>query len=108
MGYVATDQDPFRAIADPNRRLMLDALREGEQTVSQLTDLVKLRQSTVSQHLQVLRLAGLVSERREGRNSFYAARPGGLVAVADWLEKYRAFWTDRLDALEAHLQKKKQ
>ena len=108
MGYVAADQDPFRAIADPNRRLMLDAMMTGEQTVGQLTDLVKLRQPTVSQHLQVLRFAGLVSERREGRNSFYAVRPAELAAVADWLEKYRAFWTDRLDALEAHLQKKKQ
>ncbi len=108
MGYVSADQDPFRAIADPKRRLMLDAMMVEEKTVGQLTNLLQVSQPTVSQHLQVLRLAGLVDERREGRNHFYSTRPAELASVADWLEKYRFFWISRLDALEVHLQKKKQ
>ena len=108
MGYVAADQDPFRAIADPKRRLMLDAMMRGERTVSELTTLLQVRQPTVSQHLQVLRLAGLVGERRDGRNTFYSLKPTELATVADWLDKYRDFWSDRLDALETHLKKRKQ
>jgi DNA-binding transcriptional ArsR family regulator len=107
MGFVAAKQDPYRAIADPKRRLMLDAMMVEEKTVGQLTDILKVRQPTVSQHLQVLRLAGLIRERRQGRHSFYSANPSDLAVVADWLEKYRSFWIDRLDALEAHLQTKK-
>jgi len=108
MGYVAANQDPFRAIADPKRRVMLDAMMRGEKTVSELTALLQVRQPTVSQHLQVLRLAGLVGERREGRNTFYSAMPAELAMVGDWLDKYRDFWSNRLDALETHLKKKKQ
>lgn len=106
MGYVANDQDAFRAIADPNRRKMLDAMVAGEQTVGQLTALLGVRQPTVSQHLRVLRLAGLVGERREGRNCFYSTNPSELAEVAAWLAKYRAFWNDRLDALAVHLKRK--
>ena len=103
MGHVAADQDAFRAIADPHRRAMLDAMLEGERSVTELTGLVRLSQPTVSQHLQVLRLAGLVTERRQGRHRLYAAQPAELAEVAGWLAKYRAFWSERLDALDTHL-----
>jgi DNA-binding transcriptional ArsR family regulator len=106
MGYVAADQDPFRAIADPSRRTMLDAMMTEEKTVGQLTGLLSLRQPTVSQHLQVLRLAGLISERRDGRQIFYSTKPSALAEVAGWLDKYRTFWTERLDALDAHLHRR--
>jgi DNA-binding transcriptional ArsR family regulator len=107
MGYVAPQQDTFRAIADPRRRLMLDAMIGAECTVGELTRLLGVSQATVSQHLQVLKLAGLVEERRSGRNNFYRAKPSELAVVADWLEKYRSFWVARLDALDTHLRKKR-
>jgi len=103
MSYVAPHQDPFRAIADPGRRLMLDAMLERECSVSELTQLLGIKQPSVSQHLQVLKLAGLVEERREGRKILYRAKPAELLQVHDWLAKYEAFWKVKLDALESHL-----
>jgi DNA-binding transcriptional ArsR family regulator len=58
--------------------------------------------------MAVLRLAGLVDERQEGRRTFYAVRGAALQGVADWIARYEAFWTDRLDALEAHLARQRQ
>ncbi|MCA3636974.1 MAG: metalloregulator ArsR/SmtB family transcription factor [Hyphomicrobiales bacterium] len=107
MGYVSPDQDPFRAIADPRRRQMLDAMMDEERTVGELRAALGISQATVSQHLQVLKLAGLVDERRQGRNNFYRTRPAELADIAAWLDKYRSFWSERLDALEAHLQRKR-
>jgi DNA-binding transcriptional ArsR family regulator len=103
MSYVSSQQDPFRAIADPSRRQMLDAMFECEQTVTQLTALLGISQPAVSQHLQVLKLAGLIDERREGRTNFCRTRPSELRQVVDWLGKYEAFWKIKLDGLERHL-----
>jgi DNA-binding transcriptional ArsR family regulator len=103
MAYVAPSQDPFRAIADPGRRRMLDALLEQEHSVKELTVMLGISQPAVSQHLQVMKLAGLVQERAKGRNTLYSARPAELRVVVDWLSKYQAFWSNKLDALEAHL-----
>lgn len=107
MAYVAQEQDPFRAIADANRRIMLDAMLKDECTVGELTDLLGVRQPTVSQHVRVLRLAGLVEERKVGRNVFYRAVPAELQVVDDWLAKYQAFWTSKLDSLGRHLARRK-
>jgi DNA-binding transcriptional ArsR family regulator len=105
MTYVAPRQDPFRAIADPGRRRLLDTMLERERSMAELTALLGVSQPTVSQHLQVLRLAGLVEERRQGRSRFYRVKPAELRVVVDWLAKYEAFWTSKLNALEAHLAK---
>jgi DNA-binding transcriptional ArsR family regulator len=107
MAYVAQEQDPFRAIADANRRIMLDAMLREECTVGQLTDLLGVRQPTVSQHIRVLRLAGLVEERKVGRNVFYRAAPAELQVVDDWLAKYQAFWMSKLDSLGRYLARRK-
>lgn len=106
MGRIAASQDPFRAIADPGRRRMLDAMIERECSVGELTVMMGISQPAVSQHLQVLRLAGLVAERREGRNRFYRAEPSELRRVADWLGKYEIFWTEKLTALTDHLSRR--
>lgn len=102
-----TDDDPssavFRAIADPGRRRMLDAMLEGERSVGELTALLGVRQPTVTGHLDVLRRAGLCEARSEGRHRFYSVRPERLAEVEDWLAPYRAFWTDRLGRLGEHL-----
>ncbi|MGP1396898.1 MAG: ArsR/SmtB family transcription factor [Inquilinaceae bacterium] len=103
MTRVAPNQDPFKAIADPNRRRMLDLMLSQEHTVGVLADHLGIAQPSASQHMQVLRLAGLVDERTEGRRTFYSVRVAELRDVADWLAKYEAFWSAKVDALEAHL-----
>ncbi len=100
------DRDPYRAIADSGRRLILDALAAGECSVSQLTGLLGISQPAVSQHLRVLREAGLVDERREGRFHYYRMRAEPLRDVFDWVAQYESFWSGRLDALARHLKAK--
>jgi DNA-binding transcriptional ArsR family regulator len=107
MTHVSPNQDPFRAIADPNRRKMLDLMLSEERTVGFLADHLGITQPSASQHMQVLRLAGLVDARSEGRRTLYSVRAAELRSVADWIAKYEAFWTGRLDALEDHLSRMK-
>jgi DNA-binding transcriptional ArsR family regulator len=106
MSYVAEGQDPFRAIADPRRRAMLDHLLAGERSVGELAARVGISQPAATQHIRVLKLAGLVEERREGRRTLCSVRPAELRVVTDWLAKYEAFWAEKLGNLERHLAKK--
>jgi DNA-binding transcriptional ArsR family regulator len=98
--------DPFKAIADPTRRSILDALRDGERRVSDIASPLDVSLPAVSQHLGVLLDAGMVRERRAGRERRYALTPRPLVVVHDWLAPFEAFWGERLDALEAHLRRR--
>jgi DNA-binding transcriptional ArsR family regulator len=93
----------YAALAEPSRRQILDLLRERERSVNELVDHVGLSQPGVSKHLKVLREAGLVAVRPEGKRRFYGLRGAPLAEVADWLEPYRRHWDARLDALEHHL-----
>ena len=93
----------FRALADPTRRVVYERLAGGEMTVSQLRAGLTVSQPAVSQHLSVLRGAGLVSERRAGRNAYYRAEPKGLDPLAGWIERYRAFWPERIEKLKSVL-----
>ncbi|MDX1872826.1 metalloregulator ArsR/SmtB family transcription factor [Mycolicibacterium sp. 120266] len=96
--------DVFEAVAEPNRRTLLDALRTGERTAGQLVAaLPGLTQPTVSRHLRVLREVGLVEVRADAQRRVYALRADGLVELDRWIEQYRQFWSAHLDALEAHL-----
>jgi DNA-binding transcriptional ArsR family regulator len=106
MGYVAADQDAFKAIADEGRRRILDAMLDKEQTIASLTRLLGLSQASVSQHVKVLRLAGLVDDQKHGRNIYYTVRASQLKVITDWAAKYERFWSMKLDGLEAHLAKK--
>ena len=90
-------------LAEPRRRDILDVLRSGEQSVSALVDGLGLSQPNVSKHLRVLREAGLVSTRPEGRRRLYRLEPRPLQELDAWLAPYRRLWTRSLDALEAHL-----
>ncbi|MCA3441186.1 MAG: winged helix-turn-helix transcriptional regulator [Rhodobacter sp.] len=108
MSRVSSEQDPFRAIADANRRRMLDLMLAQERTVGELAGLLGIAQPSVSQHMAVLRLAGLVDERQEGRRTFYSVRAADLRGVAEWIAKYEVFWAERLDALAAHLARQRQ
>jgi len=94
----------FKTLADPTRRAIFERLcRTGEQTVWMLTDEARVSQPAVSKHLSVLKRAGLVRERREGRQTHYSAQPQGLKPLIDWMGLYGAFWRDRFDHLESLL-----
>jgi DNA-binding transcriptional ArsR family regulator len=97
------DRDVFQAIADPTRRRLLDLLREGERTPGRLAAEFAVSRPAVSQHLRVLRRAGLLRERRVGRERHYRLRPGALQRVHEWLGAYAPLWEERLEALREHL-----
>lgn len=99
--------DVFEAVAEPSRRALLDALTDGERSAGQLVaTLPDLTQPTVSRHLRVLREVGLVEVRPDAQRRIYALRADGLVEIDQWIERYRRYWTDHLDALERHLHRK--
>jgi len=94
----------FKTLADPTRRALFERLaREGELTVSALTQRAAVSQPAVSQHLEALRRAGLVTNRREGRTAHYRANLRGLAPLTNWLALYRVFWRERFDKLEQML-----
>src|SRR5918994_7168901 len=93
----------FDVLAEPTRRRILDLLLDRERPVGELVKKLKLSQPGVSKHLRVLREAGLVSVRSEAQRRIYGVRVGPLAEVDEWLEPYRRLWSDRLDALEQHL-----
>jgi DNA-binding transcriptional ArsR family regulator len=96
---------PFEAIAEPNRRRLLELLRSGEKAAGDLVKATGLSQPGASKHLRQLREAGLVSVRAEGQKRLYRLEAGELAALDSWLEPFRQYWTDRLDALGEHLEK---
>jgi len=91
------------ALADPHRRAMLDALREGPRRVGELAETLGLSQPATSKHLRVLREAGLVLVRKEAQRRIYAVSPGRMAELDAWLEPYRKLWNEGLDALGDHL-----
>lgn len=93
----------FQALAEPNRRAILDLLLHDEQPVGTLVDALDIGQPTVSKHLKVLREAGLVTMRIDANKRIYRLRPQPLAEVDGWLGPYRRRWADRLDALEQFL-----
>ena len=95
----------FEVLAEPNRRRILDLLREGERPAGEIVNALSISQPGVSKHLRVLREAGLVGARREGQKRLYRLQADGLADLEQWLVPYRAFWSDRLDALDRHLKR---
>jgi DNA-binding transcriptional ArsR family regulator len=102
-GHASSVTPVLEVLADGHRRDILDLLRDGERPVGALVDALDLPQPNVSKHLRVLRDAGLVSVRPDGRRRLYRLRPRPLIELDAWLEPYRSLWSDRLDDLEAHL-----
>ena len=93
----------FEVLVEPHRRRILDLLRDGERTVGGLVADLGLSQPGVSKHLRVLRRAGLVEVRADAQRRLYRLRTEPLREIDEWLAPYRAAWSDRLDALESHL-----
>jgi DNA-binding transcriptional ArsR family regulator len=98
----------FDALAEPMRRRILDLLRERPRVVGELVELLEISQPGISKHLRVLREVGLVRTRQDAQRRWYELRPEPLVEIDEWLEPYRKLWSDRLDALERHLDEKKE
>ena len=94
----------FEALAEPNRRRILDTLRDGERPAGELVAALAISQPGVSKHLRLLREAGLVQARADGQRRLYSLAPQRLAEVDAWLSPYRRFWADRLDGLERHLE----
>ncbi len=100
-----TDLVVLDVIAEPTRRRILDAVRDGERSVGELVEVVGMHQPGVSRHLKVLRDAGLVEVRRDAQRRLYRLRPEPLMELDEWLEPYRREWANRLDSLERHLER---
>ncbi len=106
MPRIAANTTVFHAIADPTRRGLLLMLRQGEMGASDLARPFDTTQSAISQHLAILRQAGLVQDRREGRRRYYRVRPQPLREVADWVAFFDRFWDEKFEALSDYLQRR--
>ena len=104
----STTSDVFNAIAEADRREILDALRAGEKAVGTIVCDLSMSQPQVSKHLRVLSEVGLVSCRADGRRRLYRLEPMRLRPLQDWLVKYEQAWNDRLDRVEDYLKELQQ
>src|SRR5262245_37358313 len=105
MTAAAVEDRMFQALADPSRRAIFESLTRGEAAVKDLTARFDISQPAVSQHLATLKVAGLVSRRREGRCIYCRVEPRGMRPLIDWMAHYRAFWTEHVVRLEKLLEK---
>jgi DNA-binding transcriptional ArsR family regulator len=91
----------FKSLGDPTRRAIFERLcRDGEQTVGALTERAGVSQPAVSKHLAVLKRAGLVRDRQDGRQIHYSAQLSALAPLVDWTSRMTGFWQNRFDRLE--------
>ena len=108
MARTATTADVFNAVAEPQRRAILDALAVGERPVGELVRELALAQPQVSKHLRVLREVGAVEVREAGRQRLYRVNGPALKPIHDWVRGYERSWSDRFDALDAVLEELKE
>ncbi len=104
----STTSDVFNAIAEEQRRDILDALIAGEKAVGTIVDDLSLSQPQVSKHLRVLSEVGLVRCRADGRRRLYRLEPARLRPFHDWLTKYEQAWNDQLDRVDDYLKELQQ
>jgi len=95
--------DTFTALADPTRRQIIESLAAGEASFGELADQFEMSRPAVSQHLKVLRDAGIVTARADAQRRIYRLNDDSFEELEAWLGKVREFWSERLDRLEAML-----
>jgi DNA-binding transcriptional ArsR family regulator len=100
MARAATTTDAFNAVAEPQRRRILDLLAGGERSVTELVDGLGLTQPQVSKHLRVLREVGAVHVRDDGRRRLYRLNGPALKPIHDWVKAYQQTWEDRFTAMD--------
>ena len=93
----------FAALSEPTRERIVEAVAVRPRTVNEIVEMFAVSQPAISRHLRVLREAGLVDVTSDGRNRVYRLNPRPLQELDGWLERYRRFWSGRLDALESHM-----
>ncbi|MDJ0643540.1 MAG: metalloregulator ArsR/SmtB family transcription factor [Erythrobacter sp.] len=93
----------FRALADPTRRRMIERLSQRECTVGELAEPLDMSLAGASKHVGVLEQAGILVREKRGRERVCILRPGGLIAMRDWVARYSAFWDARLESLDRAL-----
>ena len=96
-------RDVFQAIADPTRREILDILSTQELNLNAVAGHFEVSRPAISRHVKILSECGLIEITRSGRQRYCKARPGKLHEVADWVDKYKKFWSAKLDALDTYL-----
>ncbi len=104
MARAATTSDVFNAIAEPQRREILQVLRAGEQAVTELARERGMTQPGASKHLRVLREVGLVRDRKAGKQRLYGLDARGLRPVHEWAGGFEEFWDESFDRLDAYVQ----
>lgn len=97
----------FVALADPTRRRIVELLADGERSAGELASQFPTSRPGVSRHLRVLREHGLVCARGDGQRRMYSLDPAPLAELDDWLQRYRSFWTNRLDALDTEIRRRR-
>ena len=105
MARLATTTDVFNAVAEPQRRQILNLLVQGELSVNEIAEALDLKQPQTSKHLRVLREVGLVNVRTEGKQRVYQLQSERLKPIYDWLRPFEQLWQARLDRLEDYLNK---
>ncbi len=103
MARASTTSDVFNAIAEADRREILDVLMAGEKAVGAIVNDLSMSQPQVSKHLRVLSEVGLVRSRADGRHRLYHLEPAGLRPLQEWLAKYEQAWNERLDRVDDYL-----
>ncbi len=104
MARLPTTADVFNAIAEPQRRAILELLARGELSVNEIANALDLNQPQASKHLRVLHEVDLVDMRREGRQRIYQLQSNSLKPVHDWVRQFEQFWSKRFDRLDTYLQ----
>jgi DNA-binding transcriptional ArsR family regulator len=95
----------IEALADPTRRRIVELLADGEQSAGEIAAQFRTSRPGISRHLRVLRQHGLVRTREEAQRRLYSLDPAPLAELDAWLERYRGFWTNRLDALDTEIRR---
>jgi DNA-binding transcriptional ArsR family regulator len=108
MARAATTADAFNAVAEARRRQILDVLADGELPVNDVVRRVRLAQPQVSKHLRVLREAGVVDVRNEGRQRLYRLNGQALKPIHDWVKNYERTWSERFDLMDVVLEELKE
>ena len=96
-------RDVFQAIADPTRRKIINMIAHKSLHLNSVAEKFSVSRPAISKHIKILTECGLITIKQEGRHRYCEARLDKLNEVSDWVEQYRKFWTQKLDALEVYL-----
>jgi DNA-binding transcriptional ArsR family regulator len=97
----------LEVLAEPTRRRIVELLADGERSAGEIASQFRTSRPGISRHLRVLRESGLVRARGEGQRRLYSLDPAPLAELDEWLQRYRSFWTNRLDALDTEIRRRR-